>query len=267
MNRFCQIALGVAALTIGLPRSALACDQWDISKANSIRQANGIAVTTIFAQSGPQLSGTAEYFSNTLTAGGDRIAVHGSVSGTVVGNQARFKIAWYVAWKDCLVGICKDKSWQGDGVYEGTIDPNGHVEGQNWDYHTPGTKFGWYIPSPLICADASAPPPSAPPPAKPIVHIIHSIPSKAPARCLSGYVWRVAGPNDLVCVPPESRDRTAAENARGPSLVDPNGAWGPQSCIQGYVWREAFSGDLVCVTPDIRDLVREENALGPSRMH
>jgi hypothetical protein len=83
--------------------------------------------------------------------------------------------------------------------------------------------------------------------------------------CKSGFVWRVAKPDDLVCVPPETRDRTEAENNLAASRIDPNGAYGPQSCIQGFVWREAFPGDYVCVTPEIRALVQQENALGPSR--
>jgi hypothetical protein len=83
--------------------------------------------------------------------------------------------------------------------------------------------------------------------------------------CRSGFVWREARHGDLVCVPPEARDRTAQENAEAASLVDPAGAYGPSTCVQGYVWREAFDGDLVCVTPDVRDLVAEENRLGPSR--
>lgn len=84
------------------------------------------------------------------------------------------------------------------------------------------------------------------------------------ATCKPGYVWRVARPEDLVCVTPEARDRTAQENATAASRVDPAGAWGPNTCISGFVWREAFDGDVVCVEPAVRDLVRAENAAGPS---
>jgi hypothetical protein len=86
-----------------------------------------------------------------------------------------------------------------------------------------------------------------------------------PNACKPGYVWREAGPVDLVCVSPQSRQRAAAENAGAPSRVDPRGAYGPATCVAGYVWREAFSGDVVCVAPEVRDLVREENRLGSSR--
>lgn len=84
-------------------------------------------------------------------------------------------------------------------------------------------------------------------------------------QCLQGFVWRVANPNDLVCVTPESRSRVAQENATAASRVNPQGAYGPNTCIAGYVWREAFQGDLVCVTPQVRTLVRQENELAANR--
>jgi hypothetical protein len=83
--------------------------------------------------------------------------------------------------------------------------------------------------------------------------------------CREGFVWRLARSQDLVCVTPKSKARTAKENKHAAKYRDPDGAYGPNSCIDGYVWREAFEGDSVCVTPDIRDVVRQENSLGPSR--
>ncbi len=80
-----------------------------------------------------------------------------------------------------------------------------------------------------------------------------------PATCKSGFVWRLAVPNDLVCVVPAARDRAAVENATNASRVDPRGPYGPNSCKSGFVWREAFAGDTVCVTPQVRTLVRQEN--------
>lgn len=111
-----------------------------------------------------------------------------------------------------------------------------------------------------VQAAATAPPPPARPPAPPPQARVPD-----PRTCKPGFVWRTARPADLVCVPPESRDRVAAENAAARSKVDPAGAYGPASCIAGYVWREAFGGDTVCVTPEVRDLVREENRLAPTR--
>lgn len=86
-----------------------------------------------------------------------------------------------------------------------------------------------------------------------------------PNACKPGFVWREARAEDLVCVTPESRQRTASENASAGSRVDPNGAYGPATCISGFVWREAFDGDTVCVTPETRELVRAENEAAASR--
>jgi hypothetical protein len=85
-----------------------------------------------------------------------------------------------------------------------------------------------------------------------------------PATCLSGFVWRAAASTDLVCVPPEARDRVAEENATAAERWR-GGAEGRRSCKRAYVYREAYPGDDVCVTRESHDLVAEEDALGPSR--
>ena len=85
-----------------------------------------------------------------------------------------------------------------------------------------------------------------------------------PATCRSGFVWREASPTDLVCVPPEARNRVAQENATAAERWR-GGAEGRHSCKRAYVYREAFPGDNVCVTPESYDLAAEENALGPGR--
>jgi hypothetical protein len=87
----------------------------------------------------------------------------------------------------------------------------------------------------------------------------------AGGRCKSGFVWRVARPQDLVCVTPESRTLARNENAVAASRRDANGAYGPDTCLSGFVWREAFAGDQVCVTPERRAAVRDENAMAPAR--
>ena len=66
--------------------------------------------------------------------------------------------------------------------------------------------------------------------------------------CKPGFVWRVARPQDLVCVTSAARSRTARENAEAASHVNPAGASGPNTCVSGFVWRAAFEGDRVCVT-------------------
>ena len=87
------------------------------------------------------------------------------------------------------------------------------------------------------------------------------------ARCLPGYVWRVIRPQDLACVPPESRDLAATENREAPQHTLPPqlGQNSAPLCKPGYVWRNAFSGDIVCVTPAARDRVQQENQMAASR--
>jgi len=87
-----------------------------------------------------------------------------------------------------------------------------------------------------------------------------------PNTCFPGYVWRLAFPGDLVCVPPETRDQVASDNNQAASRKDPNGPYGPDSCVVGYVWRVASPEDLVCVPPETRDQVAYDNSHAARRI-
>ena len=88
----------------------------------------------------------------------------------------------------------------------------------------------------------------------------------ATGECLSGFVWREALRGDKVCVTPQIRARTAAENSRAELNREASGgAYGANTCKPGYVWREATRGDLVCVAPAARDQARADNAAAASR--
>jgi hypothetical protein len=86
-------------------------------------------------------------------------------------------------------------------------------------------------------------------------------------RCLQGYVWRQARPQDHVCVTPATRAQAWADNAAAPSRVNPTGPYGPHTCIQGYVWREAFLNDFVCVTGAVRAQTKADNLAAPRRIN
>ena len=91
-------------------------------------------------------------------------------------------------------------------------------------------------------------------------------PAYGPDTCIQGYVWREAVPADHVCVTPETREQTLADNALADSRRNPDGGdYGPDTCLQGYVWREAVADDHVCVEPGTRDQAYEDNALADSR--
>jgi len=96
-----------------------------------------------------------------------------------------------------------------------------------------------------------------------IAHVF--IASEFAKRCLAGYVWREAGPNDFVCVTGQNRTTARDENMLAPSRRSPTGgAFGPNTCVFGFVWREAFAGDFACVPSAARTRVRQENQDGPS---
>jgi hypothetical protein len=85
--------------------------------------------------------------------------------------------------------------------------------------------------------------------------------------CLQGFVWREASSTDHVCVTPQTRSETAADNAAALSRINPNGGpVGRFTCLQGFVWREAFNGDTVCVTPETRAQAAADNAHAAQRV-
>jgi hypothetical protein len=111
--------------------------------------------------------------------------------------------------------------------------------------------------------------PGAEQPTKPDRGIVSNRPCAASvtpsANCKPGFVWRLAGPEDRICVHPDSRARAALDNADAPNNVDPDGACAKDSDGGRLVRRKAFPGDEVCVAREIRALVRSENQLAASR--
>ncbi len=86
-----------------------------------------------------------------------------------------------------------------------------------------------------------------------------------PNTCLNGFVWREAFPGDAVCVKPQVRSDTKADNAAAVSRRDPSAGYGPKGCKQGFVWREARASDLVCVIPSRRTQAKNDNAAAAAR--
>ena len=87
-----------------------------------------------------------------------------------------------------------------------------------------------------------------------------------PDTCKQGFVWREAIPSDHVCVTPQVRAQTAADNQMAPARRSPfGGPYGPDTCLQGYVWRDAFANDHVCVTGQTRAEAAADNAQAAGR--
>lgn len=85
--------------------------------------------------------------------------------------------------------------------------------------------------------------------------------------CKSGYIWREAHTTDYVCVTPEVRAQTAADNKEANNRRSPTGgAYGRDTCKSGYVWRDAFAGDHVCVLPATRSQAADDNAHAAERV-
>jgi len=90
-----------------------------------------------------------------------------------------------------------------------------------------------------------------------------------PDTCAEGYVWREAcGPNDHVCVTPDTRSQSQQDNRRANSRRQRGGgAYGPDTCLQGFVWREACGAeDHVCVSPSTRARAADDNRHAGERL-
>jgi hypothetical protein len=130
------------------------------------------------------------------------------------------------------------------------------------------------LPAPVTATAPTTMPPTAPATAPATPAAAPQLCPYGPQQCLPGYVWRVAKPDDLVCVTPEERDRVADDNAHAAERVDPSCRgtlrtpcpYGPSQCLPGYVWRDAWDGDAVCVTPDQRDQAHADNAHAQERI-
>jgi hypothetical protein len=83
--------------------------------------------------------------------------------------------------------------------------------------------------------------------------------------CKPGYVRRLAVPDDLVCVTPETRTKIAMDNELAPSRTRNGGPYGADTCLEGIVWREAVPEDHICVSPDTRAATRQDNASAETR--
>jgi hypothetical protein len=83
-----------------------------------------------------------------------------------------------------------------------------------------------------------------------------------PNACAAGYVWRAADDQDYVCVTPDVRAQTLADDADQDKRHRP----GSKGCAGGYVRRDAFPHDEACVTAAVRNQARSDNAAAPKRL-
>ncbi|MFF7352058.1 MULTISPECIES: RICIN domain-containing protein [Streptomyces] len=89
---------------------------------------------------------------------------------------------------------------------------------------------------------------------------------QGPDSCVEGYVWRLATPEDHVCVDPAVHDQVVEDNSHADERRSPDGGpYGPATCLQGWVWREGTPDDLTCVDPEVRSQAWQDNSEAPDR--
>ncbi|WP_327092194.1 hypothetical protein OIE66_16600 [Nonomuraea sp. NBC_01738] len=89
-----------------------------------------------------------------------------------------------------------------------------------------------------------------------------TVTTNMPGKCVSGYVYRLAVPEDRVCVTPETRTQTARDNEDASVWEDDTG-----DCILNRTRRLAVPGDSVCVTQSTRLKVISDNKTAASRIN
>jgi hypothetical protein len=82
--------------------------------------------------------------------------------------------------------------------------------------------------------------------------------------CRAGFAWRLANPDDHICVTTATAAATAAENATAENKVF---SQGPETCAEGFVWRQATPEDRVCVLPATADETLRENNSAKTRVN
>jgi len=267
-----SLPLLCAALVFAPTPSANAgCTNWKFSGGFNAVQDNGYAAVFKMGEThNGQAFGTAYYLTGPNL---DR------VNGTASLNVAE------VDPSGTLFQVLVHWENGSSGLYRGRVKSDGRLLGTTVDFtngYASGSDVPWHSKKNVRCV-ASAPvepkknePVLVPAPSAgespfaeaPVVDhkadamsdpgsVIFSTPG---VDCKPGFVWRVARPEDLVCVRPSVRNRVLRENLDAHLRIDPNGAYGPNSCVAGFVWRVAYDGDTVCVTPNSRELAKKENS-------
>ena len=262
------LVLGCAIATPMSASAAAPCTRWDLSQGWYAIQSNGWRVAFQLQQRGDRVSGIGGYSVYRDRTTRFTELREAPVAGTVEGGAVEIRGTW-------------------GGVYIGTIDETGRIDGRTYDKNNSASSATWYSDRRMTCLSrAEAPVMGAPAPAGsqgPTFRTKSSSVFERPARppapapapapipvstspdrigtvCKTGFVHRLANAADRVCVSPASHQRVVAENRKARSRIQPGGGfYGPNTCRNGFVWREAFVGDLVCVDPAVRSLVRQEN--------
>ena len=254
------LALAGALATPQLANAQTACAAWDVSQGwYAIQGSHNVSFQ--LRQQRTQLEGAAAYYRPGETTWGKGIAffipmqsfggqVEGRVTGSVDGDSIELETAW-------------------GGVYVGTIDATGRIDGYTYDKRNSTSSARWYSDRRMNCL-ARAGAPAAPPPAamQPL-----PVPVPVPNRESSMLMpMRGSMAASVFAGAPRPAPAPAAPAAPAPAPTPapavsplPTNLFG-LSCKHGFVRRSARATDLVCVTPDSRARVATENLTRAKRV-
>jgi hypothetical protein len=133
------------------------CPQgWDVSDEWKFQQDGPLIITVNLRQDRAVITGTASFFGLIKKGEGSSFGetglIHGTVDGTLEGDQFDVKIYW---GNNTI------------GVYQGTVRPSGRIEGKGWEQRSRRTKVNWHSIGVMKCVDEKAVQPTNPTP-KPI---------------------------------------------------------------------------------------------------
>ena len=120
------------------------CAQWQVGHGWRFKQGPTVVHMSL-RQNGMAVRGKANFVLVESSAAGFFGRMHssdtitGDVDGSVNGNQFGAVIHW---------------NNNTTGVYEGTIDPDGWIEGKGWERRSPRTKVNWHSETRMVCPDA-----------------------------------------------------------------------------------------------------------------
>ncbi len=257
------LALAAALGTPEMANAQAACAQWDLSQGWYAMQGEYSVQFRLRQQRG-QLEGRASYSQRShetrwilfIPTTPFAAVIEGAVSGTVEGSQFEVETAW-------------------GGLYVGTIDATGRIDGTTYDKRNSRYSARWFSDRRMNCLVRVAPPaaePAAaavPAPLPPLdngntgalssrrgslsaASIFGDLPRRAPVPAPA------TAPLPVVAPAPPPAPAPAA------SPIPANGFG--TTCKTGYVRRGARATDLVCVTPASHARVVVENRSRAARV-
>ena len=119
-----------------LASAQLACKTWNLDQPWSAVQSNKMQAAFALTQRGTQLSGTGAYATPTRTSFPAKFgaAFEGRVIGTVRGDRIDLQADW-------------------GGVYTGTIDATGRIDGSTFDRRDSTSSATWHSDRRLVCLE------------------------------------------------------------------------------------------------------------------